>query len=65
MTNEEQNLKDYTEKYTGNNTCIRPDVHSIETVDIGEWDDDNPLNIYTESDAEWKRLFPSLNTDKN
>ena len=42
------------------NRCISPDVVNIETVDIGEWDDDHPLNNRKTSKAEWHRLFPSL-----
>jgi hypothetical protein len=42
------------------NRCISPDVHSIETVEIGEWDDDHPLNQTLTADVEWRRLFPSL-----
>jgi hypothetical protein len=44
------------------NRCISPDVFSIESAEIGEWDDDGPLNHSDTSDAEWKRIFPSLNT---
>jgi hypothetical protein len=43
------------------NHCISPDVVSIETVDVGEWSDEHPLNNSETSGAEWKRLFPSLN----
>lgn len=42
------------------NRCIAPEVWSIETVDIGELDDDHPLNIQDTADAEMKKLFPSL-----
>jgi len=40
------------------NRCISPNVLNIETVDIGEWDDDNPLNKHDTIDEEVKRLFP-------
>jgi hypothetical protein len=40
------------------NRCISPEVASIETVDIGEWDDDHLLNNYTTAEAEWRRIFP-------
>lgn len=39
------------------NRCISPEVKSIKTVDIGEWDDDHPLNSFDTADAEYKRLF--------
>jgi len=42
------------------NRCISPDVVNIETADIGEWDDDHPLNSNETAGAEWHRLFPSL-----
>lgn len=42
------------------NRCISPDVVNIETADIGEWDDDHPLNSKETAGAEWLRLFPSL-----
>lgn len=42
------------------NHCISPEVFSIETADIGEWDDDNPLNFEETAEAEWRRIFPSL-----
>lgn len=40
------------------NRCIRPDVKSIETVEIGEWDDSHPLNQPETAEAEYERLFP-------
>jgi len=39
------------------NHCINPSVKSIEERDIGEWDDNHPLNKMTTSDAEYERLF--------
>lgn len=42
------------------NRCISPDVVNVETADIGEWDDDHPLNSNVTSETEWRRLFPSL-----
>lgn len=40
------------------NYCIYPMVQSVETVDIGEWSDDHPLNKSATSRAEFDRLFP-------
>jgi len=45
------------------NRCIDPEVHSIETVEIGEWADDHPLNYTETKHLEWQRLFPSLKND--
>lgn len=39
------------------NHCISPDVKSIETVDIGAWHDDHPLNKKETSDATYQTLF--------
>ena len=40
------------------NHCIAPDVKSIETVDIGEFGDDHPLNKPETAEKEYDRLFP-------
>lgn len=42
------------------NHCMSPDVIKVQTVDLGEWDDDHPLNQSDTADAEWRRLFPLL-----
>jgi hypothetical protein len=39
------------------NRCFSPDVLSIETREIGEWDDDHPLNHEETAGAEINRLF--------
>ena len=41
------------------NHCISPVIHKVETRDIGEWSDDNPLNKQSTADAEIERLFAS------
>lgn len=42
------------------NHCMNPEVKHVETVDIGEWDDEHPLNYRGETgDAEYRRLFPT------
>jgi hypothetical protein len=41
------------------NRCISPNVVNIESVDIGEWNDNHPLNNSRTCEAEWKRLFPT------
>jgi hypothetical protein len=43
------------------NRCISPDVMAIESREIGEWDDDNPLNGCGRS-AEFERLFAEPST---
>lgn len=39
------------------NYCISPVVKSVQSRDIGDWDDDHPLNKEATADAEYKRLF--------
>lgn len=39
------------------NRCIRPEVMATEERDIGEWEDDNPLNYRDRTKAEFERLF--------
>lgn len=34
-------------------------VLSTQQADIGVWDDENPLNYYTQRNAEVMRLFPT------
>lgn len=47
------------ESTTYPNHCIRPVVKATESVDIGEWSDDHPLNKPETCEAEYDRLFPS------
>ena len=42
------------------NHCFSPSVMRIETVDIGEWSDDHPLNGRATQEAEYARLFRRL-----
>ncbi|MBK8434582.1 MAG: hypothetical protein IPL28_26260 [Chloroflexi bacterium] len=42
------------------NWCISPDVKFVKTVDIGTWEDGNPLNDGRTEKAEWEKLFPLL-----
>jgi hypothetical protein len=53
-----EEIKDVMENVHYPNHCISPDVKSIIGKDIGEWDDDNPLNKHDTQDAEYCRLFP-------
>ena len=39
------------------NDCIAPQVKSVTGRDIGEWDDNHPLNCEDTSDKEYNRLF--------
>jgi len=39
------------------NRCVSPSVLDVQTKDIGEWSDDNPLNRTDTCTAEIVRLF--------
>ena len=39
------------------NDCLHINVRSIETRDIGPWDDDHPLNKKPTAEAELQRIF--------
>ena len=49
-------VKEEIENAYYGNDCVRPDVKRIEIRDIGEWNDDHPLN-HDHSGKEYKRLF--------
>lgn len=50
-------VRDVLEHARYPNHCMSPEVLSIETKDIGEWDDSHPLNNIAERDDEIKKLF--------
>jgi hypothetical protein len=52
-----ESIKTILENARYPNHCISPIVRSVETRDIGEWSDDNPLNRHDTIDAEIDRLF--------
>ncbi len=39
------------------NWCIDPDIKKITERDIGEWDDNHPLNRVQSHNEEYNRLF--------
>lgn len=41
------------------NHCISPTVLDVETAEIGDWNDEHPLNSLTEMHGEIDRLFPT------
>ena len=45
------------------NRCITPVVMSVVSRDIGEWDDDHPLNNSKTRDDEYLRLFDAPKTE--
>ena len=44
------------------NHCIMPSVMSVESREIGEWDDDNPLNNSDTHEEEFRRIFDKTTT---
>lgn len=39
------------------NYCMHPRVMDVEEADIGEWDDNHPLNNYNTMEEEFDKLF--------
>ena len=39
------------------NDCMSPNVLEIQSVDIGEWREDMPINQSKTAASEWKKLF--------
>ena len=54
----EDGIKEHIESVRYPNHCINPRVQSSEGVDLGEWDDDHPLNQLDTAEEEFARLFP-------
>jgi len=52
-------IKSVIENQKYPNWCIYPDVKKMTEADIGEWDDDHPLNKSDTCEAEYERLFKS------
>ena len=46
------------------NRCISPHVMEIDSVEIGEWADENLLNFFTTQKEEFKRLFSEKETNE-
>jgi len=55
----EEAVKQELECASYGNDCIMPVVKSLKSADIGEWDDDHPLNKKDSCEAEYNRLFHS------
>lgn len=61
---EADEIRDVIEDTKYPNHCIYPDVYSIESADIGEWSDEHPLNQTDLKYIEWKKYFPSIETEE-
>lgn len=55
------NIKRELENARYANRCISPTVIDIQERDVGEWNDDHPLNSTLTSHAEFQRLFKHQN----
>lgn len=53
----EQSVKDLIEATRFPSHCISPSVMDVEAVDIGEWHDSHPINLFTTRKREFERLF--------
>jgi hypothetical protein len=60
----QESVKRVLENANYPNDCISPDVVSIESRDIGEWSDDNPLNFSNKKREEFNRLFRPTKDEK-
>jgi len=50
-------IKNIIEDQKYPNYCIAPLVMDIQSVDIGEWSDDHPLNKHSTMKEEFNKLF--------
>jgi hypothetical protein len=50
-------IKEHIENVRYPNHCLRPTVMEVQEADIGEWDDDHPLNHYNTMEEEFDKLF--------
>lgn len=46
------------------NHCINPQVVDVETVDIGEWNDNHPLNNNRTFESTFNKLFETETDDE-
>lgn len=53
----EDEIKEVIENQKYPNYCINPSVMEMQTVDIGEWDDDLPINKLDKQKEEYEKLF--------
>ena len=60
-------IKEIIEDQKYPNHCINPMVMDIQSVEIGEWDDDHPLNTPEDGtqENEFRRLFPAIPVTPN
>lgn len=52
-----EEIRDVIENQRYPNHCISPNVMHIESRELGEWDDEHPLNNTKKMQGEFYRLF--------
>lgn len=57
----EEEIRDVLENTKYLNHCLSPEVLKIEGKDIGEWEDEHPLNILSTRVAEINKIFGKEN----
>ncbi len=55
-----EGIKSELENTKYSNHCINPKVKKVKEEDIGEWDDDHPLNKFSTQNEEYERLFSRI-----
>lgn len=55
-----EEIKDLIDNLRLPNHISPPEVMNIESVDIGEWHDEHPLNYTALKEQEFIRLFPNV-----
>ena len=53
----EQEIKDVIENTDFPNHCMNPEVMDIKEAEIGEWDDDHPLNKVETTKEYYEKIF--------
>ena len=56
----EQDIRDVIENARNPNRCMNPVVMKAESVDIGEWHDNHPLNFKHSQYSEFDLLFNGI-----
>lgn len=61
----EESIREEIENARFPNDCVTLQIKSVQSRDIGPWNDDHPLNKSATADAEYNRLFSTTeNTTK-
>lgn len=61
---ETEDIKSAIEEANYPNDCISPIVENIQSVEIGEWSDDHPLNRESTHKEEYDKMFHKIILEK-